>query len=216
MNNNQICVNCPPSYVLLNRQFVDARPAVRNCKRFRPRILISMGGSDPEGFTLGAVKAVSPLPADVTVVTGPFFMFEMELAAILNDWSGESEVKQNVTDMAELFSQTDLAILSFGVTVYEAARMGVPSVVLPRSRADAECAARLAKKGICRSLDYREPVSANEVRKQVNDLLLKPGLRKTMSRTAAALIDGQGVRRVAEVIMTELSAEMRTSEKEAA
>ena len=206
-------VVCGASYVLLNRQFADVDSLHRNEQVARCRILISMGGSDPEGFTLDAVKAVSPMPADVTVVTGPFFMFEMELAAILNDWSGEIEVKQNVTDMAELFSQTDLAILSFGVTVYEAARMGVPSVVLPRSRADAECAARLTKIGICRSLDYRETVSANEVRKRVNDLLLKPGLRKTMSRTATALIDGQGVRRVAEVIMTELSAEMRTSRK---
>ena len=53
MNYNQIYINCPPSYVLLHRQFVDARPAVRNGKRFRPRILISMGGSDPEDVALG-------------------------------------------------------------------------------------------------------------------------------------------------------------------
>ncbi len=58
MNNNQICVNCPPSYVLLNRQFADVDPMDRNGEAARSRILISISGSDPEGFGLRVIAVL--------------------------------------------------------------------------------------------------------------------------------------------------------------
>ena len=44
-------------------------------------MLLSFGGSDPQGLTLLAARALMPLPAEVELlaVTGPAFAFHREL-----------------------------------------------------------------------------------------------------------------------------------------
>ena len=90
------------------------------------------------------------------------------------------------------------------MTVYEAAALGVPTIVIARTLKDARCASLLEEKGICRSLGFWEDVSTEMIRTSVNTLIDDVELRKTMGLQAKTMINAQGVHRVAEVIMAEV------------
>ena len=95
--------------------------------------------------------------------------------------------------VASLMREADLLITSAGRTVYEAAAVGVPAVVLAQNQRETTHA-HLGQGNVY--LGLGKLVSNEQIRSTVNVRLGDPGLRADLAQTAGATVDGLGVRRI--------------------
>jgi spore coat polysaccharide biosynthesis protein SpsF len=181
-------------YLLLRREFSIRREPPQNPI---PSILVTMGGSDPGGLTLLALKALCQVkePFYARVVLGRAFLHDQALEQLRPSLPDKFEFLRDVSDMPSLMAGTDLAVAAFGGTAYELAALNVPAVLLGLTQDHAHSAGALADAGMAVSLgDYRQ-LSENHVAEAVTQLLSAPGLRKKMQE-ACELVDGKGVQRI--------------------
>ncbi|HWR41442.1 MAG TPA: hypothetical protein VN611_18265 [Patescibacteria group bacterium] len=168
-----------------------------------PRLLVTMGGSDPAGMTLLAVDALACLPEafEPVLVLGKAFVHDNVLDQRLAALSRPFTVYRNVTDMAALMRECQLALAAFGVTAYELAACGVPALYLALTPEHADACCGLATAGAAVCLGLAQETTAAAVGDAVRDLLRDPMRCHEISRRAAALIDGRGVVRIAADIL---------------
>ncbi len=86
--------------------------------------------SDPQRIIIKAVKAMEMIKDDfeIVIALGSGFQHKKELNKLLSNSRHHCDVRENVQNMAELMSQSNLAVASFGVTAYALAAIGVPSI----------------------------------------------------------------------------------------
>ncbi|HDH04206.1 MAG TPA: hypothetical protein ENH01_00620 [Nitrospirae bacterium] len=109
-------------------------------------------------------------------------------------------VHADVNKMALLMSESDIAFTAFGITLFELAYMGVPSVVIANYREDKEDMAAYDKLGIGIPLGFHEEIDGNNIRNAVESFLHKRELLNEMSKTGKTLVDGNGVERIVNII----------------
>lgn len=174
----------------------------------QPLVLVTMGGSDPEGLTLKAVKALDSMhdAFNVVVILGAAFCHKQKLQEILSRTRRGFEVRSNVTNMAEVMAETDLAVASFAVTAYELAAMRVPGVYLCLSEDHALSASAFSKAGIALVLGVFATVTQQALADGIRYLLNDSAARCTMAQRCAELVDGRGAQRTAQVIAKRLQA----------
>jgi len=173
-----------------------------------------MGGSDPAGLTLKALTALDDLEDDFTasVVLGRGFVHEDALANWLASSRREYDIRRDVTDMAELMCQADLAIASFGVTAYELAAMGVPAIHLCLTEDHVESASVFAAPGAAVNMRPCKDVEIGDLGTQIRRLLHDGSHRHDMAGRAREFVDGSGARRTAKTIVGALCTVERTAE----
>jgi spore coat polysaccharide biosynthesis protein SpsF len=178
-------------WVILRREFTRRRPRASNP---RPVILVTMGGSDPAGLTLKAVRGLELITADfqTVVVLGPGFMHHESLMSLLRSSRPRYEILQDPRDVAGLMAKADLALASFGVTAYELAAMGVPAVYLCLSADHAESATAFENAGMAHSLGEHHAVNSKTIAAAMESLLADVAARDRMSRNASLHASGQG------------------------
>ncbi len=171
-----------------------------------PRVLITMGGSDPAGMTLKAVRAVARVvhPCHVSVLLGPGFSHRRALDALTEELVRPYEILCDPDDLPALFCRTDLAVASFGVTAYELAACGVPSVLLGLTDDHVASASALKRAGAALCLGRHDAVDDETLIRTVDGLLADPARRSRMGRRAAGQVDGLGARRVADRIVEQV------------
>ncbi len=194
------------AFSLLNEQVVahPQRPPGRILEGGRPpRLLVTMGGSDPAGMTLLAVRALEPAPydAEVSVLMGPDFQKRAELEDLMRSMERPPRCVTALDDPASLYEQADAAVACFGVTVYELAYLGVPTLMLSHSPANARAAARLADHGFSVDLGYHLDTDPDRIRRAVVELMEQPEQLRDMADRGQECIDGGGIGRIAERIL---------------
>lgn len=196
-------------WVILRREFINAKQLVdKNPKlkiqNSKQRILVTMGGSDPQGMTLKAVKALEMLKADfkAVVVLGAGFQHKKQLDDLLSDCKHHFEVQENIKNMAEIMAQSDLAVASFGITACELAAMRVPAIYLCLTEDHAESASAFVEEGMAISLGVSDCVSTKTLSYEVRYLLKNTSKRLQMSTVQK--INGSGVKRIANLIIERL------------
>jgi spore coat polysaccharide biosynthesis protein SpsF len=189
-------------WLLLRRQFASLPPCGNNTP---PRVLITMGGSDPDGLTARVVAALGECREDftATVVIGPGFKSHGLIDC--SDRMGRPyELVSNVSDMATLMVKSDLAIATFGVTAYELAAAGTPALLLCLNADHVTSSRALVEAGIAISLGHHADVASGQITESIENLLADRDRRHLMASRGQASIDGYGSRRVAGAIMAEL------------
>jgi spore coat polysaccharide biosynthesis protein SpsF len=171
------------------------------------QVLVTMGGSDPAGMTLVALRALDQVQSDlaVTVVVGAAFSHDAELAELIGALRHPVSLRRNVTEMAALMRGADVCIASFGVTAYELAAVGVPSILLCLSEDHASSASALSAAGIAVNLGLHQEVSAEDLAGSIRALLEDPERRRGISCEAKRLIDGRGAIRTAEILVEKVT-----------
>ncbi|MDD4803369.1 MAG: UDP-2,4-diacetamido-2,4,6-trideoxy-beta-L-altropyranose hydrolase [Syntrophomonas sp.] len=140
-------------WVILRKEFI----TIANQQRIsngRLHLLVTMGGSDPAGFTLTVIEALDLLEDDfdTTVVLGAAFSWEKELNSLLLRTKRKFRILRSIENMAGVMAQADLAIASFGMTAYELAYMGVPTLFVCLTDDHAESCQAFVDAGIAMCL----------------------------------------------------------------
>lgn len=187
-------------YFPLDEKFMDLR-SINNKKEKRFNILVTMGGSDPNCITLRVIKALEDLEnIDITVLIGPSFKLE-NAEEISKSVNGNIKLKQNVSNVAELMANADIAITAFGITLYELAYMGVPAIIIYNYLSDKADVDIFQKLGTSISLGYYKDVNIKDILAAVYQLRDNEALRKMMVLKGKALVDGKGNERIGQIIM---------------
>lgn len=182
-----------PEYTDLPRRVVD--------EGHTPHVLVTMGGADPYGLTLQAMESLDSMPDDfqTTVTIGPAF----SNAKKIDDWVRGSrrpyEIKRE-RGLASLMITSDLAVTSFGTTAYELAAAGLPSVALCITPDHVAAADLFARGGTMISAGLFSSVSRDRLANMVHELLSDPPRRSMMAKAGQSRVDGQGARRVADLV----------------
>lgn len=195
------------AFTTLNEQVVThpQRPPGRILEDGRPpRLLVTMGGSDPEGMTMLAVRALEPAPydAEVSVLVGPDFQRKAELEDLMRSMERPPRCVRALDDPASIYEQADAALACFGVTVYELAYLGVPAMMLSHSPSNAKAAARLANHGFSVDLGYHRDTDPDRIRWTVVELMEQPERLRDMAHRGQECIDGGGIGRLAGRVLT--------------
>jgi UDP-2,4-diacetamido-2,4,6-trideoxy-beta-L-altropyranose hydrolase len=186
-------------YVLLRREFLRYKNWKREIPKRARKILVTMGGSDPDNVTLKVVRLLNSLndpDLEVKVIAGPANQNVNSLEKELQLSSSTFHLLRGVSDMPELMAWADAAISAAGTTCWELAFMGLPSLVIALADNQRSVAKNLEAEGAAGNLGWHEDLAGDKVCQTLSALLRDPIKREDMARVASKLVDGRGVDRV--------------------
>jgi len=162
------------------------------------KVLMSMGGADSKKQTIKVMNAFKLLQGKltVTVILGPCFADPEDVFAIADQINHDVRVLQNVDNMAALMKEHSLAITAAGVTAYEAATSGLPTLLIVLAENQLKSAAALARAGCADSLGFYSNVSSESIAHGIENLLRDRQKLEDMSSKGQRLFDGKGGDRV--------------------
>jgi len=180
-------------YMILREEFVKERKELKKLKKKITNILLIFGGSDEKNITLKILPFCLKKNLKITVVLGPTNENKQKIMDVIKK---ESKVKLviNPKKIAKLFSKQDLVISSTGITIYELACLGIPTIMIPINSAQKETAKEMERKEFGKII-YLEKLNFKKLEQiylKFNDL----NYREKMFNSGRNIIDGKGVERI--------------------
>lgn len=189
-----------PDYAILAPAVVAARRRRRKPGPVR-RILVSCGGSDPAGVTVGVVRGLATYDSEVEVelVLGPGFAHARALNAALLEASRTFTITEAPTDLPDRLRTADLGILSGGVTLFEAAHLGLPAIVISQNAAQLRNLGPFESRGGIVNLGLAANAPYNNVKSAIREVGTETRLA-AMSAAQEGYVDGKGLGRIVSAI----------------
>jgi len=114
---------------------------------------------------------------------------------------GESQKK-----IAELFDRADACIVSGGITMFEAAAVGLPVIVISQNEAQLRNAERLASRVAVVNAGLFSKTSVQNLASTLSAWQNSRDARLALSRLAREAVDGKGIERICARILQLLAA----------
>jgi UDP-2,4-diacetamido-2,4,6-trideoxy-beta-L-altropyranose hydrolase len=194
-----------PSYALLRPEFQNWRCRSGGDPDSVQKILVTLGGSDPDNFTQRVMAAIERLKTPgikVRVVAGPANPHLTALTKAAYDSRAGIEVLTGVSDMAALMAWADLAVSGGGTTCWELACMGLPTLVIVLAANQKQIAKELAAAGIAENLGWHGDITVERLAAALDALIDAPARRRSMSQKGRSLVDGRGGERVVQTLLS--------------
>ncbi|WP_287963186.1 hypothetical protein [Alcanivorax sp.] len=159
--------------VLKGPRYLVLDPEIERFRRKRSslrKIVVSMGGADTHGVTLRMVELLADSPVPVTVVAGPGYRDMARLKKIL---PASFELLFSVDSLAETFHGFDLAVTAGGVTPFEAAAAGLPTIIIATETFEIAVGEHLAKSGCALFAGYHSKLHMpdfDEISQQIAEM----------------------------------------------
>ncbi len=186
-------------YALLRLEFLKWRGWRREIPEMGRKVLVTMGGADPNNVTLQIIRVLQRIPRDkieAKIVVGPANPHLAELSRIVGGKDTHLRLLTDTTDMPEVMAWADVAIAAGGSTCWELAFMGLPSVLMVLADNQEGIADSLDRAGIAVNLGWHHRVPDGLLTETLRSLLVSPQRRHQMSRSGQQVIDGGGAGRV--------------------
>lgn len=193
-----------PQFAMLRPEFIAARAQARERDGMVRRLAIFFGGTDPGGDTLKALTAFrnlqdtsaqfAQLHCDVIVGSGNPQRDQIE--RLCRDMPQVRFLCQ-ISNMAQIMDAADVCIGAGGTALWERAVLGVPSLVMAVADNQVSATEAMARQGALLYLGRAEQVNAKDLQQAMRFVFGNPWLLQSLSRHSAAVVDGQGVVRVA-------------------
>ena len=194
-------------YLLIDPRLGNLKPPIISAKN-PLKILVSVGGADPGKLTIKVVVVVKELRIDaamahLNIVIGPANPNRDSIIKMVEGLSNVAILKSQAS-LFDLISDSDLAITNAGTTAYEVIAAGRPSFLLPQNEFETEVAKLLYSKRVIIGF------GVNGLREdfffQLDSFRKNPYRISQISEKAQEEIDGKGVERLAEKIVSSLEA----------
>lgn len=171
-----------PQYAILRQEFYQAKPRAKIREGIK-RILMFFGGSDPTNETLKALQALSMLDKPdilIDIVVGGINPHKDEIRQFCKNLSNSNFYCQ-VSNMAELMVNADLAIGAGGSTTWERCYLGLPAITIILAENQRETTETVARKGAIINLGWHSEVKATDIYEKICDLIQNTDKLKSMS-----------------------------------
>lgn len=180
--------------VLRGLNYLVLDPAIPRFKRLRSgpgSVVVSLGGSDTYGATVKVVRQLKKRRGTATVVVGPAFSHHDELNSELTP---AFKIRRGVSSLPEEFSHHELAITGGGITAFEAAAAGLPSIIVANEPFEIPSARHLESLGCALFAGFHANLD--------EDAFAREPAFEAMSRAGMAHITGRGVENVARALIS--------------
>lgn len=197
--------------LLLGTKYVPLREEFRNTeytlRKTAEHVLITTGGSDKYNLAglivEKAMKNKELCGLQYHVISG---MFNQNLSFLreLEEKYPNVHIHQNVTDMAELMKQCDVAITAGGSTMYELCAVGVPMIAfsfVENQKRQVETFAKRELVSFGGDYESQRETMMDEVMIYLKKLAGSFEERKKYSERGKAIVDGHGAGRIAEKLI---------------
>ena len=185
-----------PRYALLRREFAQWRGWKREVASTCRRLLVMMGGSDPENLTGRVISALERFhDLEVTVVVGGSNPHLAELVGHVERSGQKITLEQDVANMPELMATADVAFSAAGSTCWELCLMALPAMLIDVAANQTALAKELDRSGCAVHVGDRT-VSASAIAEVLGRMLGSWELRRLLSQRCRTLVDGGGTGRV--------------------
>ena len=203
--------NLKNTVLLLNPQYVPLRNEFCKCPKHMNKevsdILVSSGGADPEYITERIMACICHEKMEMVFhfVVGALNP-RLDIIRALAEGKDNIVLHINERHMSELMRKCDIAISAAGTTLYELCATGTPTIMYTLADNQLAAAEQFEKQkimlsaGDCRSDEYFMKRIENQLDKMVGDKKLREGLSTKMQN----LVDGEGAKRIAEVLLEHL------------
>jgi len=191
-----------PRFATLRRDF---RPWTKWQREITPnghKVLVTMGGSDPDNVTAIVLEALREVQIDeleaVAVLGGsnPHVDFVERFA----NQSPSIRFLRDTPNMPELMAWADVAVSAAGSTCAEMCLLGLPAILIDLAENQTPVAQELARRGAAIHVGSSKGMTAAEIAGQVQSLLSSAEHRICLSECSRALVDGEGTGRVSAAI----------------
>jgi len=155
------------------------------------QILITMGGVDKQNITQLVLDGLKncDLPKEILViiVMGSTSPFLKSVRKKIKSLPFKVEIKSNVTNMAELMANSDIAIGASGATTWERCCLGLPSIQITVAQNQSIIAKYISKAGAALSL------TVDQLDQLKSWIIILKGQIKDMTKKSSDLTDGRGL-----------------------
>jgi len=186
-------------YTLLRREFGPWRQWRREIPPMARKILVTLGGSDPDNVTgkvVQALREMEPNSLEAVVLAGGANPHLGELQARVGQMPFPVRLENSVANMPELIAWADVGITAGGGTCWETAFLGLPCLVVVLAENQAPVAEKLQELQVALNLGWHAQLSPGAIAGQLSRLLTSEARRQEMSAAGQRLVDGEGVDRV--------------------
>ena len=197
-----------PCYALLRREFRGQRGVPREIPPLARKVLVTMGGSDPENLTLRAIEALGLIAFDereAVVVVGGSNPHSGSLRAAAAKLGKGIRLLSDVSNMSEWMKWADVAISAAGSTCWEMCFLGLPAVLVDFAPNQTPVAEELNRLGAAVHFGHAASVVPKAMAEAVETLMRSAERRSAMSQTAVELVDGNGAGRVVALLENDFS-----------
>lgn len=201
--NSEIHFYQGPEYIVLNEKVKKNSSNTLKIKAWSEKIniVVSTGGSDPEGvlfYLLEWMDGFQRSDVSVTFLIGEAFAHQEKLSKL------KLQLPPHLKVVPYDFMQwleADLAISTFGVTTYELMHLGIPVLCIGHALQNAKRSHILAQRYQATvDLGYFKDVQKEVFLTQLNYYTDNYNQRQLLRQRARGLVDGKGAERVAQLV----------------
>ena len=188
-----------PHYALLREEFRALREQVKVRNGKVEKVLLFFGGVDENNYTLQAIEALTEVNAgfQVDVVIGAQHPFKELIEKTCAKYNFVCHVQ--VSYMAKLMAEADLAIGAGGTAIWERCCLGLPAISICTAENQRKQIADAAEEGFLYA-----PIFGKDLIESISNhtqvLLSNPPLIRFISNAGMKLVDGKGTLRIASLI----------------
>jgi UDP-2,4-diacetamido-2,4,6-trideoxy-beta-L-altropyranose hydrolase len=192
-----------PSFAMLRRDFIPWGKWHRKITPNGRKVLVTMGGSDPDNVTavvLDALREVSIDGIEVVAVLGGSNP-HIDFLERFTSKSPPVRFLRDAANMPELMAWADIGVSAAGSTCAEMCLLGLPAILIDLAENQTPVAQELDRKQAAIHLGSSKKVSSAEIARKVQSLLLSTEHRVSLSERSRELADGGGAQRVMAAIL---------------
>ena len=201
-------------YALLRSDFLTWRDWQRDIPAVASKVLVTLGGSDPQNQTTKVIRALKYMAMnglEALVIMGPANDQVDSLHSVVGASGVSVRLIQNPANMAELMAWADVAISAAGSTCWELMCMGVPSLMLVMAENQQPIAGKIFEAETGVNLGWYHEVTEKQIATTLYSLIHDRNQREVMSRKGRELIDGLGSQRVISALGVKTESSIATS-----
>jgi spore coat polysaccharide biosynthesis predicted glycosyltransferase SpsG len=188
-------------YFIFRKEFISASKENKIINHEVKKILISIGGSDPDNLTIPALRAIirydNPT-IDIITIIGSAYNYELvnEIESICEKSNKKIKIIKDSKDIAKLLLNSDILITSDGLTKYEASIIGTPTIVLSQMNKQHELKAGFYENESVLFVDINNEDLDKKLFEILKQMIENTSLRRYLSKKGKEFIDNKGIDRI--------------------
>ena len=190
-----------PQYALIKAVYEQKKKEAK-IRNLLKRVLVSMGGSDPDNQTLKVLKALILLEREleIDVILGPAYKYRTSIEKIVSQGRAKCLIHHDLDNLSDVMLRADLAIGAGGSSSLEMAVMKLPMIIMPVAENQIGIAKCFHEKGAAVNAGWFEDTTEDDLVGIINNI--SDEQLQEMSRIAAGLCEGTGVKSIVETMVS--------------
>lgn len=191
-----------PEYMILSKKIAELHNKKRPIKGSIKTLTVCMGGIDRSATTIRMIDILAEWDSKVkkNILLGSGFLAIEEVYEKVRSLNNSNfHIFQNVENIEDIFSQSDIVFTAGGNVIYELACTGTLPVVLYEDPHEKENGLAFQKMGFGMCLSSGKKIKKTDIFSTL-EFFNSPTARQAYSEKGKSIVDGQGCKRVINLI----------------